>query len=236
LLRIRLSRVGKKKQPSYRLVVADSRAPRDGAFIKIIGHYNPRTQPATLVVKEEEVVEWLRRGAQPSETAAKLLTRIGVMERAGRAAVAWDRKTPIKPKKAKEEVPAEAVAAEAPTEAKAAPEQKPETEAAAAVAAEAPAEAKAAPEQKPETETAEAAAAEAPAEAKAAPEQEPETEAAAAEAPAEAKAAPEQKPETETAEAEPPTEAKAAPEQKPETETAAAEAEGETPENPETTE
>jgi len=219
LLRIRLSRVGKKKQPSYRLVVADSRAPRDGAFVKIIGHYNPRTQPATLVVKEEEAVEWLRRGAQPSETAAKLLTRIGVMERAGRASVVWDRKTPIKPKKAKEEAPAEAVAAEAPAEAKAAPEQKPETETAEAVAAEAPAEAKAAPEQ-PETETAEAVAAEAPAEAKAAPEQ----------------------PETETAEgtqAKPRKKAKAAPtEEQPEPETAEApaKAEGETPENAETTE
>ncbi|KKL51994.1 hypothetical protein LCGC14_2289920 [marine sediment metagenome] len=117
MLRIRLSRVGKRKQPSYRLVVADSRAPRDGAFIKIIGHYNPRTEPTTLVVKEEEAVEWLRRGAQPSETVAKLLTRIGVMERAGRAPVVWDRKTPVKPKKAKEEAPAEAPAAEAKAEA-----------------------------------------------------------------------------------------------------------------------
>jgi small subunit ribosomal protein S16 len=85
LLRIRLSRVGKKKQPAYRIVVADSRSPRDGAFLKIIGHYNPLTDPATLVVKEEEAVHWLQKGAQPSETAAKLLTRMGVMERAGKA-------------------------------------------------------------------------------------------------------------------------------------------------------
>ena len=122
MLRIRLSRVGKKKQPSYRLVVADSRAPRDGAFIEIIGHYNPRTDPTTLVVKEDEAIEWLSRGAQPSDTVAKLLTRIGAMERAGRAPVVWDRKTPVKPKKpaaeeapaaAKEETPAKA---EAPAE------------------------------------------------------------------------------------------------------------------------
>ena len=95
MLRIRLSRVGKKKQPAYRLVVADSHAPRDGAFVEIIGHYNPLTEPTTLVVKEDEAVEWLRRGAQPSETAAKLLSRIGVMERAGRAPVVWDRTTPV---------------------------------------------------------------------------------------------------------------------------------------------
>ncbi len=224
MLRIRLSRVGKRKQPSYRLVVADSRAPRDGAFIKIIGHYNPRTQPATLVVKEEEAVEWLRRGAQPSETAAKLLTRIGVMERAGRAPVTWDRKTPVKPKKAKEEVAAEAAPAEAPAEAKAAPEEQPEPEEAKAEAAtaEAPAEAEAAPEEQPEPEEAEAeaATAEAPAEAEAAPEEQPEPEEAEAEA----------------ATAEAPAEAKAAPEEQPEAEEAEAEAEGETPKNAKTTE
>lgn len=131
MLRIRLSRVGKKKQPSYRLVVADSRAPRDGVFIKIIGHYNPRTEPPTLVVKEDEAAEWLRRGAQPSETAAKLLTRIGVMERAGRAPVVWDRKAPIKPKRPEEEMPSEAAAAEAPVKGEAAaPEERPQGEAA----------------------------------------------------------------------------------------------------------
>ena len=167
MLRIRLSRVGKKKQPSYRLVVADSRAPRDGAFIKIIGHYNPRTDPVTLVVKEDEAVEWLSRGAQPSDTVAKLLTRIGVMERAGRAPVVWDRKTPVKPKKAaaeeapaaapaaaaKEETPAKAEAlaeetkAEAPAEETKAEAPAEETKAEAEAAPEAPA-AKAAPKGK----------------------------------------------------------------------------------------
>ena len=143
MLRIRLSRVGKRKQPSFRLVVADSHAPRDGAFIKIIGHYNPRTDPTTLVVKEDEAEEWLRRGAQPSETAAKLLTRIGVMERAGRAPVTWDRKTPVKPKKAEEEAPvaAPAAKAEAKAEAEASPEAPTEdAKAEAEAAAEAPAE------------------------------------------------------------------------------------------------
>ena len=99
MLRIRLSRVGKKKQPAYRIVVADSRAPRDGAFLKIIGHYNPLSDPATLVVKEEEAVRWLQKGAQPSETAAKLLTRVGVMEKAGKEAVVYKGKdAPPKPK------------------------------------------------------------------------------------------------------------------------------------------
>jgi small subunit ribosomal protein S16 len=78
-----LTRVGKKKQPSYRIVVADSRSPRDGAFLKIIGHYNPRTEPMTLDVKEDEAIRWLRQGAQPSETVAKLLSRLGIMEKAG---------------------------------------------------------------------------------------------------------------------------------------------------------
>jgi small subunit ribosomal protein S16 len=213
LLRIRLSRVGKKKQPSYRLLVTDSRAPRDGAFIKIIGHYNPRTEPATLVVKEDEAVEWLRRGAQPSETAAKLLTRIGVMERAGRAPVTWDRKTPVKPKKAKEEAPTEAAAAPPPTEPAAAPEPQPET-------AEAGEETKAeATEEQPEPQPAEAAAAEAPTEAEAAVEEQPEpAEGAKAKTPKKAKAAAkDEKPEPEPAEA-------------------SAEAEGETPGNADTTE
>ena len=152
MLRIRLSRVGKRKQPSFRLVVADSHAPRDGAFIKIIGHYNPRTDPTTLVVKEDEAEEWLRRGAQPSETAAKLLTRIGVMERAGRAPVTWDRKTPVKPKKAEEEAPVAAPAAKA--EAKAEPAEAGATaeateDEAPAEEAQAEAEAKANPKASP---------------------------------------------------------------------------------------
>jgi small subunit ribosomal protein S16 len=78
-LRIRLSRVGAKKQPSYRIVVADSAAPRDGKSIAILGHYNPLTNPYTLKVDEERAVRWLQNGARPSETARGLLVKAGVM-------------------------------------------------------------------------------------------------------------------------------------------------------------
>jgi small subunit ribosomal protein S16 len=78
LLKIRLSRVGKKKRPSYRIVVADSRAARDGALVDTIGHYDPLTDPATIVINEEKALHWLQRGAQPSEAAAKLLAKAGV--------------------------------------------------------------------------------------------------------------------------------------------------------------
>ena len=85
MLRIRLRRVGKKKQPMYRLVVADSKAPRDGASVEVIGRYNPLTEPATLEIDEEKALSWLRRGAQPSEAAAKLLARKGIIEKPERA-------------------------------------------------------------------------------------------------------------------------------------------------------
>ena len=85
MLRIRLRRVGKKKQPMYRLVVADSKAPRDGASVEVIGRYNPLTEPATLEIDEEKALSWLRRGAQPSEAAAKLLARKGIIEKPEKA-------------------------------------------------------------------------------------------------------------------------------------------------------
>ena len=81
MVKIRLRRVGSKGKPSYRLVIADSRAPRDGAFINIIGHYNPLTDPATVVINEEEALKWLRLGAQPTATTARLLTKAGIMEK-----------------------------------------------------------------------------------------------------------------------------------------------------------
>ncbi len=81
MVKIRLRRVGAKKKPSYRLVVADSHSPRDGAFISIIGHYDPRTEPETVVIKEEEALKWLRQGAQPTATAARLLTKVGIMDK-----------------------------------------------------------------------------------------------------------------------------------------------------------
>ena len=81
MVKIRLRRVGAKKKPSYRLVVADSRAPRDGTFISIIGHFDPLTDPETVVIDEEEALKWLRQGAQPTATAARLLTKVGIMEK-----------------------------------------------------------------------------------------------------------------------------------------------------------
>lgn len=79
MLRIRLRRVGKAKRPAYRVVVADSRAPRDGAFVEIIGTYDPLTDPATVKIDAEKAQSWLQQGAQPSETVAKLLRREGVL-------------------------------------------------------------------------------------------------------------------------------------------------------------
>lgn len=81
MLRIRLRRVGRRKRPSYRIVVADSRAPRDGTYIESLGHYNPLTDPATITIDQEKTLIWLQRGAQPSDTAAKLLARAGILPR-----------------------------------------------------------------------------------------------------------------------------------------------------------
>ena len=81
MVKIRLRRVGAKNRPSYRLVVADSRAPRDGAFIAVIGHYNPLTDPETVTIDEEKAISWLRVGARPTATAARLLSKVGVMDK-----------------------------------------------------------------------------------------------------------------------------------------------------------
>lgn len=81
MVRIRLRRVGRKKQPSYRIVVADSRSPRDGRYIEAIGFYNPRTEPETLTVKEERALYWLSVGAQPSEAVTRILTKLGTLAR-----------------------------------------------------------------------------------------------------------------------------------------------------------
>lgn len=80
-VKIRLMRVGKKKQPTYRVVVADARAPRDGRFIEIIGHYGPRQEPSLVEIDDERALDWLRKGAQPTESVQKLLTIAGVWER-----------------------------------------------------------------------------------------------------------------------------------------------------------
>ena len=81
MVKIRLRRVGAKNKPSYRVVVADSRAPRDGAFIGIIGHYNPLTDPETVVIDEEKALSWLMEGAQPTATVARLLSKAGIIEK-----------------------------------------------------------------------------------------------------------------------------------------------------------
>ena len=86
MLRIRLARVGKKKQPSYRVVIADARAPRDGRFVEIVGFYNPRTEPTTFEVDADKVRGWLNKGAQPSERIQKLLTARGISREAEPAA------------------------------------------------------------------------------------------------------------------------------------------------------
>ncbi len=78
MLRMRLRRTGKTKQPSYRVVIADARAKRDGAFVEVVGHYNPRQKPDVVDFKEDRVRHWLERGAQPSETVHRLLFKQGL--------------------------------------------------------------------------------------------------------------------------------------------------------------
>lgn len=81
MVKIRLTRVGSKKQPSYRIVVMDSRAARDAEYIEVLGYYNPRTQPSTEVVDEERALYWLSVGAQTTESINSIFNRIGTTER-----------------------------------------------------------------------------------------------------------------------------------------------------------
>jgi small subunit ribosomal protein S16 len=81
MVKIRLMRAGKRKQPSYRVVVADSRSPRDGRFIENIGKYNPRVHPSTIDIDEERALHWLQRGAQPSDPVRVLLRKTGIWSR-----------------------------------------------------------------------------------------------------------------------------------------------------------
>ncbi|HEY8345019.1 MAG TPA: 30S ribosomal protein S16 [Bacillota bacterium] len=78
-VRIRLTRMGAKKRPFYRFVVADSRSPRDGRFIEILGHYNPVANPVELKVDKEKALDWLAKGAQPSEPVKRLFKKAGVL-------------------------------------------------------------------------------------------------------------------------------------------------------------
>ena len=75
MLRIRLRRVGAKKHPSYRIVVANSRAPRDGSFVDQVGHYDPMTDPPTVVLDDEKVKDWISKGAQPSDPVQRILRK-----------------------------------------------------------------------------------------------------------------------------------------------------------------
>lgn len=84
MLRLRLRRVGRKKQPSYRIVVAESTSPRDGKSVEVVGFYNPRTEPETLRIHEDRALHWLSVGAQPSEAVARLLKNNGTLDRLAR--------------------------------------------------------------------------------------------------------------------------------------------------------
>ncbi len=150
MLKIRLARVGRKKKPSYRVVVADSRAPRDGDFIEIIGHYNPLTDPTTIAIDEEKVRKWIGQGAQPTERVAILLNKLDIIEKptkkhterlarkiAGETASKPARRKAKEPAKATKEKPAKEPVAEA---AEAPATEPPAEEAKAEVAAEAAAE------------------------------------------------------------------------------------------------
>jgi small subunit ribosomal protein S16 len=93
MVRIRLRRVGAKKQPSYRVVVAHSESPRDGRFIETIGFYNPRTDPPTVEIKAERALHWLQRGAQPSDPVARMLRNLGIMDKLARLKAGADMET-----------------------------------------------------------------------------------------------------------------------------------------------
>ena len=112
MVKLRLRRVGAKKQASYRIVVADSRSPRDGSFIEAIGFYNPRTEPETVQIKEDRALDWLSVGGQPTEAVERLLKKVGTLGRLERL---------------KQGESMEALVAEAEAAAEAAPKVSPKT-------------------------------------------------------------------------------------------------------------
>jgi small subunit ribosomal protein S16 len=118
VIKLRLRRMGAKKQPSYRIVAAESSKPRDGRFIEIVGHYDPKTDPYTLRVDEERAKYWLDNGAQPTETVRALLVKCGVLPgyqgpAASDSKPAAKAKAAAKPEPAEEEQEEEAPVAEA---------------------------------------------------------------------------------------------------------------------------
>ena len=81
MVKIRLNRMGAKRQPFYRIVVADSRSPRDGRFIVIVGNYDPKKDPAIINVDEEKIIAWIKKGAQPTDTVRSLLSKKGIIQK-----------------------------------------------------------------------------------------------------------------------------------------------------------
>jgi small subunit ribosomal protein S16 len=81
MVKIRLRRMGRRNRPFYRVVAADSRSPRDGKFIELIGHYDPLADPETISIDEEKALKWLRSGAQPTDTVRSLLSKLGIMDK-----------------------------------------------------------------------------------------------------------------------------------------------------------
>jgi len=103
MVRLRLRRVGAKGQPSYRIVAADKESPRDGRFLEVLGFYNPRTHPATIKLDESRIYDWLGKGAQPSDSAAKVFQSAGLLERYERFKKGEDLDTLLAEAKAAEE-------------------------------------------------------------------------------------------------------------------------------------
>jgi small subunit ribosomal protein S16 len=154
-VKIRLMRVGKKKQPTYRVIVADSRSPRDGRFIEILGQYEPRQDPSLVNIDTDRAVHWLKRGAQPTEQVAKILGIAGVWDAyksdTGKESAAKPKAKTPKAKTVEEQPAPTAAAAPAPAAAPAA-----EAPAAEAPAEEVPAEEAASAEEAPAEEAASA--------------------------------------------------------------------------------
>ncbi len=172
-VKIRLMRVGKKKQPSYRVVVADGRSPRDGRYIEIIGHYQPRQEPSGFDIQEDKVLDWLSKGAQPSEQVHRLLVNAGIWEtyESGRSSLSTAAKGAQRRAKGQAALRASEAKAKAVAEAKAAADAKvaaaaaaEEAKAAAATAAEAAKVADEAPATDDAAATDDAPASDAPAE------------------------------------------------------------------------
>ena len=169
MVRIRLRRVGGRGQPSFRVVAADKESPRDGRFLEKLGFYNPRTEPATIQLKEDRIFDWISKGAQPSESVLQIFRVTGTMERFDRFKQGEDLETLLeeakagdaarninpkttriaepKPKSKKKETKVDAEA-----EPKAEPKAEPETEPEAETKAEPEVETKAEPETEPKAE------------------------------------------------------------------------------------